>query len=212
MYNISFAKETLSITIHNQYPGLELTSPVYCSSNTTYCVPSDQQTDTNNTMEASFGIDTKRGVFKGALLYELQRKCAIRTENRPNHSTAFIEDSTTNIYLLVVWDVINECADFPVCLLECTDDFTWDEDKLWTLRHQYNDILLKDYNYRTITWLIRGDTVIKTRRDIIYGSDYKLDIVISEETGKYFMDRSMKIDPERLVLSLSMSIILIDCS
>jgi hypothetical protein len=44
---------------------------------------------------------------------------------------------------------------------------------------------------------------------VIYGSDYKLDIVIYEGTEQYFMREPVKIDPKRLVLPLSMLIMLI---
>jgi hypothetical protein len=42
MCTVSFDKEALNITIHNQHPSLELTSPVYFSSGTTYSVPSSR--------------------------------------------------------------------------------------------------------------------------------------------------------------------------
>jgi hypothetical protein len=74
MHNISFDKEELNITIRNLYPGLELTSPVYFSTNTMYCVPPSRQIGTRNTTEARFGIDSKWKGFKCALLYKLQRK------------------------------------------------------------------------------------------------------------------------------------------
>jgi hypothetical protein len=45
--------------------------------------------------------------------------------------------------------------------------------------------------------------------DVTYGSDYKLDIALSEGTKKYGMKEPMKIDPKRLVLSLLMLSILI---
>jgi hypothetical protein len=209
MCTVSFTKDTLNINIHNLYPDVELISPVYCGNGVTCHTPSSRQTDTGTIVEASFGIDFRQKDIKAALLYKLQRKHTAKTGNHSNSSIASIEDTATSIYLLVVWNVTNERIDFPVCLLECTDDFTWDEDKLWALCHQYNVHLYENYDYRVIMWLMHGDTVMKIRRDVIYGSNCKLDIVISEGTGKYSMERPMKIDPKRLVLPLSILIVLI---
>jgi hypothetical protein len=88
--HISFDKEALNITIRNQYSGLELTSPVYCSKNATCRVSPSQQIVTGSIMEASFGIVTMRKNFKGALLYKLRREHTTETSNQPNSS---IEDS-----------------------------------------------------------------------------------------------------------------------
>jgi hypothetical protein len=206
MYIVRFNKEALRVNICNLYPGLELTSPVYYSNGTTCHVSPSQQIDASTTTEASFGIDFQQKDVKGALLYKLQRKYATRTDNNSNSSIVSIENTETNIYLLVVWEVKNHCDEFYVCLIECSDDFTWD--KLWALCHQYNDQFLKDYNYSEITWLIHDDIAMKTRRRVTYGSDYKLDIFISEETGLYNMFKPMKIDTERLVLPLLMLIVL----
>jgi hypothetical protein len=207
MCDISFAKEALNITIRNQYPDLELTSPVYFSTNTAYSISPSQQADVSNAMETSFWIVFTQEDFKVALLYKLQRKHAASTNNHPNNSTAFTKDAATNIHLLVVCD-IGEHNIINACLLEYDNDFTWDEDKLWALYHRYND-QLRNYDYGTITWLIHDDVVMKIRHDITYGSDYKLDIILSEGIGKYDMKRPMRIDPRRLVLPLLMLIVLI---
>jgi hypothetical protein len=160
-------------------------------------------------VEASFGIVFKQKDFEGALLYKLQRKHANITDKHPNSSTASINDTATNVYFLVVWDVKDHNHKFYVCLIECPDDFTWDEDKLWTWYNQYYYQFNKDYELNLITWSMHDNTVMKIRRNVTYGSDYKLDISISEGTGKYNMKRPIKIDPKRLVLSLLALIVLI---
>jgi hypothetical protein len=210
MYIVRFNKEALTINIHNLYPGLELTSPVYCSNSTFYISPS-QQTDIGITSEASFGIDSKQKDVKGAMLYKLQGKYTNRTDNQLNSRVTSIKNTATNIYLLVALDIKNGWDDFLVCLIECDDDdddFTWDEVKLWTLRHQYNDRLYKKYYYNQVPWLINDSSVMKIKFDVRYGSDYKLDIFISKGTGAYAMRKPMKIDPKRLVLLPSMMIML----
>jgi hypothetical protein len=179
-----------------------LTSSVYCSTGTTCLISPSQQADIGNAMKASFGIDPKQSIFKGVMLYKLQRKCAAKIDSQSNHNTASIKDIATNICLLVVWNTADYLPKFCVCLIEYADDFTWDEDKLWTLYWKYDDQFCEDYRSSTTTWLIHSDTVMKIRRDITYGSDYQLDIVMSEGTGKYNMKRPIQIDPKRSVLPL----------
>jgi hypothetical protein len=148
---VSLAKKVLNIAICNLHPDLELTSPICCSNGATCCVSSSQQIGTGNTMEASFGVGPVQNYFKGALLYKLQRKHAERTGNRPNSSTVSIVDTATDIYLLVVWDIVLKEYGFYVRLIECVNDFSWDEDKLWTLHREYNDQFRKNCIYNIIT-------------------------------------------------------------
>jgi hypothetical protein len=185
-----------------------LISPVYCSNGKTCHVSPSQQTGIETTIEASFRIVSNQRDVKGALLYKLRRKHAARTGNYHNSSAKFIEDTAANVHLLVAWNVKKGCDEFYVCLIECPSDFTWNEDKLWALLHRYNDRLHKNYNYKIITWLMHDGTVMKTKRKVTYGSDYKLDIIIFEGIGKYTMQKPMKIDTKRLVLSLLALIVL----
>jgi hypothetical protein len=209
MCTISFDKEALNITIHNLYPGLELTSPVYFGNGTTCHVSPSQQTGIGTKVESSFGIDFKQKDAKGALLHRLQRKHITRIDNQPNSSTVSIEDMATNTYLLVVWDVGNVQHNFYACLIECTNDFTWDEDKLWALYKEYVLQFNENCKSNIITWLMNDSVAMKTKLDVTYGTDYKLDVIIFEGAGKYHMEKLIQIDPKRLVLSLSILIVLI---
>jgi hypothetical protein len=202
MPTISFVKEALHITVHNQYQNLELTTPVYFSNSTTCYVFPSQQTNIGAITKASFGIDSKQEDFKCALLYKLQRKHIDKTDNQPNGNTVSIKDITTSIHLLVIWSVEDYNHKFCVCLIELTNDFTWDEDKLWSLYFQYNDRFCEDYKSNIITWLMHDGSVMRTQSEVSYGSDYKLNIVISEGIRGNNMEETMKLDPKRLVLSL----------
>jgi hypothetical protein len=191
---ISFDKEALNITIHNHYPGLGLASPVYCSNNAVYYVSPNQQTDTSNTIGASFEMDSEQYCFKGALLYKLQKKHTTKTDNQTNSSVASVEDTVTNTYLSVVWSV-DDCEHiFRVWLIECVDDFAWNEDILWAFYMEYFDTSGSIAESSISEWLMNDGVVMKIRRDVTYGSDCKLDIVISEGTGRYNMEKSMKIN------------------
>jgi hypothetical protein len=184
-----------------------LTSPVYYSNGTTFYASPSQQIDNGTTIEASFGADPKQYCFEGAILYKLQRKHTTRIDNQLNSNTTFIEEMATNVHLLVVWDVEYNNRKFRVWLIEYADKFIWDEVKLLGLYKKYNEQFF-DYIPDITTWLIYDDAVMKTKLDVTYGSDYKLDITISEETGSYNVERPIEVDPKRLVLSLSMTIVL----
>jgi hypothetical protein len=208
MRTVSLDK-VLNITIHNQCPDLELTSPVYISDGTTYCVSPNQQANTGNIMKTSFGIDSKKKDLKCVSLYKLQRKRATKADKQHNINNASIEDTATNKYLLVAWVVKNYHYEYCAHLIEFTDDFAWDEDKLWALYREYNNQFHMDDEPRIITWLMHDNTMVKTEINVKYELDYKLNVVLSEATDKYDIEGPMKINPKRLVLSSPMLIILI---
>jgi hypothetical protein len=197
----------LNITVHNLYPDLELTYLVHFSNIATCYVYSNQQIDTGNIMEAGFDID-RQDSLRGALLYKLQRKYIAKTDNQPDNGTESIKDTVISMYLLVVWNSEWNQYGFYACLIECTNGFIWDEDKLWTLYDRCKEEFSKDYKDNMITWLMNDDTLMKTKFDVTYGSDYKLDVIISEGTRKHGIKESILIDLERLVLPLSMLIVL----
>jgi hypothetical protein len=209
MRAFSFDKEALNITIRNLHPGLELISPVYCGDGAVCYAFPDQQTGIDNITEASFGITSKKENFKGLLLYKLERKHTTKTDNQLNSDTASIEDTAPKIYLLLAWDLGHPLHKSPVCLIECTDDFTWDEDSLWALYRDYNDEFYMKYESDIITWATNSGTVIKTKRGIVYEPDHELDVVLSEGIEKYNIEKPMKIDPKRSVFSFPISIVLI---
>jgi hypothetical protein len=201
MHIVSFnIKKMLNITIHNLYPSLELTYPVYCSNGTTCHVSPHRKTDIGIIMKTSFGIDSRQKVCKGALLYKLERKRATRTDNHLNSSTTVINNIVKNVCLLVVWGITSNYHKHFVRLIEFTDNFTWDEDKLWALCRDYHDQFYVNYKSSISTWLMHNGEVMKTRLDATYGLDCKLDITISEGVGNYNMKRLIEIDSKRLVL------------
>jgi hypothetical protein len=204
MRTVSFDKEALHIAIHILHPDLELTSPVYFSTDATYCVSPSQQIDTGTIMEAIFGMDSMQKDFKGVLLYKLQRRHTTKTGNHPNNDTV-----KANLHLLVAWDIENYDYRFCVRLIEYTDNFIWDEDKLLALYRKYNDMFYIDYKSNIVTWLMHDGTIMETKRNVTYGLEYKLDIIIHEGTRQYSMRRPMELRLKRLVLPLLMLIVLI---
>src|SRR5690606_1084884 len=112
-------------------------------------------------------------------------------DNQPDNSTASSKYIATNTYLLVVWDV-NDYG-FYACLVNCAEDLTKDEDKLWALHYEYRHQFYELCDTNIITWLIHLGTAMKMRHDITYGSDYKLNIILSEGAGRYNMKEPMDI-------------------
>jgi hypothetical protein len=204
MYTIRFDKEMLNITIFNLYPGSELISPLYFSTGTCYVSPS-QQAGTGSIIDASFRMDYEKE-FNGLLLYKLQRKHTTRTGNI---SIASINDKARNVYLLVSWDIRDQIHDFHVRLLECDDNFTWDEDKLWSFYKGYDNQFYVDYKSNAIKWLTNDDAVVVTKHKVKYESNYELNILISDGTKNYKVNKPIQIDSRRLVLLLSMLTVLI---
>jgi hypothetical protein len=212
MYIASFHKEALNINIYNQHPSLELTSPVYFCDGTACHVPPTQEPDTVVVMGASFGIGSKQENVHAAFLYKLQddysgltlkaqRKIAKRTDNQLNSSAASTNDTTPNTYLLVICYIGWHEYGFYACLIECANDYTWDENKLWLFYREYRKKICKNCKDKINTWLMNDGTLIKTKLDVSYGSDYKLNIVISDGTGIHNMKKPLQFDLERLVLS-----------
>jgi hypothetical protein len=185
-----------------------LESPIYYCKGGTYHVSPSWQIDTGATIKASLKVGYNQQYFEGALLYKLQRKYAIKTDNQSDNRASSIENTATNMCLLVALNAGYFRCNFYVCLMEFTDNFALDEGKLWVLYEKYNHEFYGNYKDNIITWLMDDGTVIETKRDITPGSEYKLDIIISEGIRSYKMERSMEINPKRLVLSLSMLIVL----
>jgi hypothetical protein len=210
---VSFYKEALNITIHNQCPKLELLSLVYFCDGTACHVPPIQQIGTDKKMEASFGINSKQQVVQAAFLYKLQkdhlsrlplemrRKITEGTDNQLDSSATSTNDTTPNIYLLVACYIGWHEYGFYACLIECANDYTWDENKLWVFYREYRKEICKNCKDKINTWLMNDGTLIKTKLDVSYGSDYKLNIVISEGTRIYNMKKPLQFDLKRLVLS-----------
>jgi hypothetical protein len=199
----------LVITIHNQYPGLVLTSPLYFSNGTMCYVSPSQQIGTNDTMHAIFGIDSKQKGSKCALLYKLQRSYINITENQSNSNIASIDDIALDIHLLVILDVKDDYHRFCACLIYSTNDFTWDEDKLWKLCDSCNKQLYWTYEYNVITWIVKNDIRIKTKCYITYGSDHNVDIIMPERALEHSTWKPVQIPKRWLVLLLLVLIVLI---
>jgi hypothetical protein len=61
----------VKLIIHNQFPGVELVSPVYASEGAKRYLSPDQSVDFGSTTQAGFDIDLNQDEPTGALIYKL---------------------------------------------------------------------------------------------------------------------------------------------
>jgi hypothetical protein len=158
----------VKLIIHHRCPGIELVFPVYTSSG--ICHPSpDQRVEAGSTMQTCFYIHPNRYEPNGILMYELRRK-----------NTDQSNGEVTCIQLFVKW-IIDNSKKFLVVsrLIENDKGYVWDQLELISLAICYDK---SDMHHDSIeeTWLMRNDTVLVTRVDVILEECYKLEITLAE--------------------------------
>jgi hypothetical protein len=87
----------VKLTIHHQFPGIELTSPMYAGDGATCCLPPKQKLYVGSTMQTDFSIDQRESI--GILMYKLEK----------TNTDTFGE--ATCIQFIVIWKV-NEFKNF----------------------------------------------------------------------------------------------------
>jgi hypothetical protein len=186
MYTVSLALQFSScVTIHNQCSNIKLVSPVYFDNGAICPKLSDQQIGICAKMGSSFEIYAAQDEFEGVLLFKLQRYSGMQHNiNTSNVETN--EKGATDIYMLAAWKVKDAKPFIYVALIEHTNEFTWNKDKLKMLYYK-NHNRLKEYD-DTISnrWLVDNNMSLK----IAFGiSDLKespkLSISIFEEKDDY---------------------------
>jgi hypothetical protein len=143
----------VKLIIRNQFPGIELISPMYAGDGVTRHLPLDQSVDVGSTTQAGFDIDLIQGEPIGILMYELKNKKQL------NKEAIYSQDETTLAQLYVVWKV-NNYKEFCVFsdMIEHDKGRIWDKNKLIKLAMRY-----KTSNIHTPvrkTYLIRDNTVL----------------------------------------------------
>jgi hypothetical protein len=182
------------LIIHHQFPGIELTSPVYAGDGVERYLPPDQNVDVDSTMQTGFNINRSWRESFGILMYKLQRK-NIDQSDKGNMSS---EDETTYIQLVIVWKV-SSFKEFLVdsYLIEHDKDRVWDRNRLMKLANLYR---LRDIQHGPIemTYLMHDNTVLMTSLSVTFEERYyKLDITISKTGRKYDTLRPEYFDVDR---------------
>jgi hypothetical protein len=117
-----------------------LVSPTYFGHNAIWIRPPGQNVDVNTKIKASFGRDINEYEFESALIYKLQRKKRLES----NEDDTSLEDTSTSIQLLVMWGSDNwHSLHIRALLIKHSSTVTWDEDTLEKLHSMHLALLNK---------------------------------------------------------------------
>jgi hypothetical protein len=192
--------KTIAIAIHNQYPDIELASPVYfhnCETSYEYPV---ERTNVGSTMKIEFIFNSDQDKPRGILVYTIQRKETMRSDHPSSIDDKVIEDALKRMRLLIAWKI--EHFRWPrvrIMLVEYDNEPILNEDKLAQLCDKVNNIP-SDHNHSKYTWLICDNTTLTITHKVMRKEGFELKMIISGE----LIDRGIRpiwIEPEfRLIL------------
>jgi hypothetical protein len=186
---VSFVLQSpISLNIHNQCQGIDLTSPIYFIHGGKWHAIPDLKIDFDTVMLNRLEFDPGQDILEGALVYKIQIKHA--------ESREFPRDESKQIQLLVAWRIeYTRGLYVRAFLVEHGNEFNWDKDKLKRLYQKYWHVLKSWLNPTEFNWLLNDammlETTIKTMNE-----GYNWDIFISEGISNHF-DRPFRIDEER---------------
>jgi hypothetical protein len=188
------ASSEVKLIIHHQFPGIELISSVYGSHGATCHLLPDQKIDSGSTVQTGFNIDPDESWSTGALMYKLQKRNMIRS----NEDGTSNEDEATCTQLVIIWGV-TEAGEIWVVLdlIEHDRSHVWDRDSLMKLVGRYRLFNIQHSPIEN-TWLIYGTAALMTRMKVAREEEcYKLEITISETSIKDDTKRSRYVKVNR---------------
>jgi hypothetical protein len=188
-----------SIIIHNQCLSIELISTVYFSNGAVCPKLSDQLLDVKTAMKILFEINTTQDEFEGALLYKLQRN--LRDQySMDTLATRDNENEAKYVYMLLTWEVKDSKPFVHVVLVEHTNKFIWNEDRLKKLYYGNRGRIEKYNDTISDTWLMDDSMVLKTTSKVRgLKGNFELTISISEEERNDYAIRPLCVDLKRQV-------------
>jgi hypothetical protein len=190
------------MTVHNQYPEIELVSPVYFCNYSTYYEYPVERTDVGTVMKISFRFNLDQDESSGILMYELRRKSNARSGHQSSIdiiSAKAIEEALKMTRLLVTWDI--KCSGGPrvnLVLVEYNESVL-SEDKLARLYDKVKDIR-SVHCLTSCTWLMCDDTALNIHRELVLKRGIESKITISEGVKDRHTVKPMWIGLERQVL------------
>jgi hypothetical protein len=174
-----------SVFAHNKCSNFELASPAYFGRNTIWHILHDQKVDANVMTGVSFGREIFKVEFASALIYKLQRKRRLESNDQTDTDNTSTKDISTSLQLLVIWRSNSRYRDglrVRALLIKHSNAIIWNEDILEKL-HSMQLALLRDDIIVKDTWLLDNTTVLMTVskwREM----DYATVITISEGIKK----------------------------
>jgi hypothetical protein len=180
----------VKLIIRNQFSGIELVSPVYCSENAECYLPPNQRVYADSATQVGFNIDPDQESI-GVLIYKLQRKDI----NELNEEAIYSEDEATSTQIFMVWKVKNSRELYVYSrLIEHDKDHIWNRDRLMKLAKSYELFNIQHGPIKE-TWLMHDNTVLMTGLNMTHEKEcYKLEITISSKND---VQRPQHIDLNR---------------
>jgi hypothetical protein len=160
----------VKLIIRNQFPGIELASPMYVSRGTTCYLSPDQKVDIGSTTHVGFNIDSNHG-STGTLMYKLQRKSEEVTSS----------EEATCIQFVITWefDIYGDLF-IALDLIEHDKNHVWNSDKLMRLEEHYK-LVNTQHDFIEKTWFMHDNRVLMTSLNITCEEECcKLEMTISE--------------------------------
>jgi hypothetical protein len=146
----------MDITIHNQYSGMKLISPVCLCNRGKRHECRVEKTDTGTVMKFDLKFDFDQDELGGFLMYEIRRKRNARSNHRSNK---IIEEALKMMRLLVTWKIDHSGKpNVNTALVEYDNKFVLSEDKTIQLYDKLKDILT---SFSHGTWLICDSIALK---------------------------------------------------
>jgi hypothetical protein len=172
----------VELAIHNQFSGIELTSPVYEGDSITCYLSPDQRVVVGSAMQAGFSIHPARVESIGVFMCKLQKK----NTDQSNDNITSSEEEAICTRLIFIWKIYKLLGKFQMYsdLIDYDKRRVWDRDGIMKLATRYK---LHDVKYCPIehTWLIHDNVVLRTRLNVTHKkSYYKIEMTISEESLK----------------------------
>jgi hypothetical protein len=170
--------ETLDVTIHNQYPDIELASPICFYDggiSNEYSIEWIDDATVRTSFKSHLEFIPGQNKPRGILVYEVQRK--------GNTTSEVVKNTSKIMRLLVAWKIFSWVApQVNIMLVEHDNELILDEDELMQLYDKIDDPFSRYYDepFQSIQ-LVYENTVL----DVIYEATHKegleLKITISEK-------------------------------
>jgi hypothetical protein len=169
------APSKVKLTIHHQFPGIGLVSPICAGKGITCYLLPDRSVVVGFTTQAGFNINPDENESIGILMYELKRK----NTDQPNEEA--ISNKRVYIQLVMIWKV-HKSGRFYVYsfLIEHDNSRVWYEYKLMKLVRYCKSFIIQHGPIED-TWLMHNNTVLMIRANVTFEEEYyKLEMTISE--------------------------------
>jgi hypothetical protein len=197
----------MDVTIYNQYPDIELISPIYFCNHGKRYEYLIERTDGSTMMKTSFRIEFDK-LYSSILVYEVQRKENTRSDyqlNADTTSTEAVEDTSKMMRLLVAWKEDDSRKLITrILLVEHDNELVLNEDrltqlydKIYNMPNEVYDWILKYDDIYKSTWLVYDNMVLEAANEIIYEKGCELKITISEGARNLDSMKPFWIDSER---------------